>query len=166
MVPGLHSKDRKSTRDKAYIGNPKVNKGCPHSQPIAPQQTVCKFHLDPQCNKFNWGSTTLEVPTLWNIMKQKLFIYTQHFTRLHALRRCLRNHVSVVLNSTRDKKINKINTHSYEGFAAHVNKYIISSNYAECSIGNWYVCGTKLLIDLISQFYFVISDKAFCIKNT
>ena len=29
MVLGLHSKDRKSTRDKAYIGNPKVNKGCP-----------------------------------------------------------------------------------------------------------------------------------------
>ena len=27
-VPGLNSKDRKSTRDKANISNPKVNRGC------------------------------------------------------------------------------------------------------------------------------------------
>ena len=26
---GLHSKDRKSTKDKANISNPKVNRGCP-----------------------------------------------------------------------------------------------------------------------------------------
>ena len=26
----------------------------PHSQPIAPQQTMCKFHLDPQYNIFHW----------------------------------------------------------------------------------------------------------------
>ena len=29
LVLGLHSKDRKSTRDKANISNPKVNRGCP-----------------------------------------------------------------------------------------------------------------------------------------
>ena len=29
LVLGLHSKDRKSTRDKAIISNPKVNRGCP-----------------------------------------------------------------------------------------------------------------------------------------
>ena len=28
-VLGLHSKDRKSTKDKANIDNPKVNRGCP-----------------------------------------------------------------------------------------------------------------------------------------
>ena len=29
LVLGLGSKDRKSTKDKANIGNPKVNRGCP-----------------------------------------------------------------------------------------------------------------------------------------
>ena len=29
LVMGLHSKDRKSTRDKANISNPKVTRGCP-----------------------------------------------------------------------------------------------------------------------------------------
>ena len=31
----------------------------PHSQPTALQQTVCKFHLDPQYHIFHWGSTIL-----------------------------------------------------------------------------------------------------------
>ena len=51
----------------------------------------------------------------------------RNVTRLHVLRRCLRKHVSVVLNNTCDNIINKINKHSYEGFAAYVKKYIISS---------------------------------------
>ena len=28
LVLGIHSKDRKSTRDKANIRNPKINRGC------------------------------------------------------------------------------------------------------------------------------------------
>ena len=65
MVLGLHSKDRKSLEGEANIMNLKETKVVPHSQPIAPQQTVCKFHLDPQCNIFHWGSTALGVSTLW-----------------------------------------------------------------------------------------------------
>ena len=29
LVLGAHNKDKKSTRDKANIANPKVNRGCP-----------------------------------------------------------------------------------------------------------------------------------------
>ena len=36
----------------------------PHSQPTALQQTVCKFHLDPQYHIFHWGSTILGDSTL------------------------------------------------------------------------------------------------------
>ena len=36
----------------------------PHSQPTALQQTVCKFHLDPQYHIFYWGSIILEDSTL------------------------------------------------------------------------------------------------------
>ena len=37
----------------------------PHSQPNASQQTVCKFHLDPQYHLFHWESTILCDSTLW-----------------------------------------------------------------------------------------------------
>ena len=40
----------------------------PHSQPTALQQTVCKFHLDPQYHIFHWGSTILGDSTLWIII--------------------------------------------------------------------------------------------------
>ena len=36
----------------------------PHSQPTALQQTVCKFHLDPQYHILHWGSTILGDSTL------------------------------------------------------------------------------------------------------
>ena len=36
----------------------------PHSQPTALQQTVCKFHLDPQYHIFHRGSTILGDSTL------------------------------------------------------------------------------------------------------
>ena len=38
----------------------------PHSQTTALQQTVCKFHLDPQYHISHWGSTILGDSTLWN----------------------------------------------------------------------------------------------------
>ena len=65
LVLGLDSINRKFVKVKANIGNPKVNRGCPHSLPTALQQTVMKIHLDPQYNIFHWGSTILGVSTLW-----------------------------------------------------------------------------------------------------
>ena len=49
LVLGLHSKDRKCTRDKTNISNLKVSRGCP---PLTanPISADCKFHLDPQYN--------------------------------------------------------------------------------------------------------------------
>ena len=48
---GLNSKDRKSTRDKANISNPKVNRGC------APFTTNCP-HLSRLCAHFTWTLNT------------------------------------------------------------------------------------------------------------
>ena len=39
-----------------------------HSQPTTPQQTVCKFHLDPQYHIFHRGATILRDSTLWTKM--------------------------------------------------------------------------------------------------
>ena len=64
LVLGLHSKDRKSTKDKANIRYPKVNRGCP---PLTANHTSAgcvQISLGPQCNIFNWGSTVLGVSTL------------------------------------------------------------------------------------------------------
>ena len=62
LVLGLHSKDRKSTKDKGNISNPKVNRGCPTlTANTASQQTVFKFDLDPQYTIFHRGSTVLGV---------------------------------------------------------------------------------------------------------
>ena len=65
LALGLHSEDRKSTRDKSNIGDPKVNRGRPPLTSTAPQQTEMKIHLDTQYNILHWGSTMLEVATLW-----------------------------------------------------------------------------------------------------
>ena len=58
LVLGFYSKDKKSSEV------------VPHSQPTLSQQTVCKFHLDPQYNIFHWGSTTLGDSILWTKMAE------------------------------------------------------------------------------------------------
>ena len=58
LVLGFYSKDKKSSEVVS------------HSQSTASQQTVCKFHLDPQYNIFHWGSTMLGDSTLWTKMAE------------------------------------------------------------------------------------------------
>ena len=50
LVQGLLSKDRKSTRDKANINNPKVNRGCP---PLTTNRT------STDCGNFTWTLDTI-----------------------------------------------------------------------------------------------------------
>ena len=52
LVLGAHNKDRKSTRDKANIGNPKVNRGCP-------PRTANHTHLSRLYEKFTWTFNTI-----------------------------------------------------------------------------------------------------------
>ena len=61
-------------------------------------------------------------------------------TRIHAARNCLRNHISVVINSMPQNIIEKIHTHSYGGFSWYTKKKIIENYSLECSIENCYVC--------------------------
>ena len=46
------------------INQTKVNPNKHRLCPTAPQQTVCKLHLDPQYHIFHWGSTILGTSTL------------------------------------------------------------------------------------------------------
>ena len=60
----------------------------PHSQPTALQQTMCKFHLDPQYHIFYWGSTILGDSTLcWRQNNKTMF-----WTEKHASEFCVGSH--------------------------------------------------------------------------
>ena len=48
LALGSHSKEKKSTRDKANIGNPEVNKGCPQLTANRTSANLWKVHLDLQ----------------------------------------------------------------------------------------------------------------------
>ena len=61
-------------------------------------------------------------------------------TRIHAARYCLRNHVSVVINSMPKNVIEKVYTHSYQGFASYAKKTIISNYSLDCIIEDCYIC--------------------------
>lgn len=70
------------------------------------------------------------------------FVIPRHVTRLQLSRHCLRNHVSVVLNQTDDCVLEKIVSHSYDGFSRYAKLHMISSYEANCNIENCYICGT------------------------
>ena len=53
LVRGAHNKDGKSTRDKANIGNPKVNKGC---------SPLTANHTSAVCVKNSLGPSVLCIP--------------------------------------------------------------------------------------------------------
>ena len=117
----------------------------------------CHKQLPVYFQKFN----ILRHSDMHNYPTRNNSFIPRNVTRLHASRRCLRNHVSVVLNNTCDNIINKINTHSYEGFAAYVKKYIISSYSTECSIENCYVFGAWLLNTQSENYYMFMSSNVF-----
>ena len=71
---------------------------------------------------------------------RKKSLITQPLTRIQAARRCLRNHISVVINSTPKVVIDKVHTHSYKGFALYTKKSILSSYSVDCLIENCYIC--------------------------
>ena len=50
LVLGLHSKDRKSARNKANISNPKVNRGCP---------PLTAIRTSADCWNFTWTLNTI-----------------------------------------------------------------------------------------------------------
>ena len=65
---------------------------------------------------------------------------SQPKTRIYAARRCLRNHVSVIINSMPKTVIEKVYTHSYKGFALYAKKTIISTYSLDCIKEDCYIC--------------------------
>ena len=61
-------------------------------------------------------------------------------TRIKTAQHSLRNHISVIINFTPSIILDKIETHSYKGFAMYTKKKILSDYSSECTIENCYIC--------------------------
>ena len=68
------------------------------------------------------------------------FVIPHNITRLVSSRYCLRNHVSVVLNTFGQDILDKVHTHSYTGFSNYIKFQILSSYSPTCAIQNCYIC--------------------------
>ena len=60
--------------------------------------------------------------------------------RLHSSRRCIRNYISIVINSMPKLVIDKVHTHSLKGFSLYTKNYILSTYDTTCVIENCYSC--------------------------
>ena len=67
-----------------------------------------------------------------NIVKNK--------TRHRFADNCVRNKLPDIINCTSPNIINKIHTHSFEGYIAYIKKIFISEYEENCSVENCYVC--------------------------
>ena len=58
--------------------------------------------------------------------------------------KCIRVQVTKVVNSTVPEIINKIDTHSYDGFCRYAKHVFINKYQTECSIQNCYICNNSI----------------------
>ena len=65
---------------------------------------------------------------------------TRPLSRIHAARKCLRNHISVIIRATPPNILNKTGTHSFQGFSKYAKDRIIENYQEECVIENCYIC--------------------------
>ena len=62
------------------------------------------------------------------------------YTRTHMAAKCIRSHLPVILNDTPDMIINKINTHSIQGFSFFIKRYYLSQYTTQCQLRGCFTC--------------------------
>ena len=72
--------------------------------------------------------------------------------------KCLRCYLPYFINNFSQQVLDKINTHSYEGFSFFIKRTKLNSYRIECTVPNCYICSNCPWIYpvLISVFYFVL----------
>ena len=68
---------------------------------------------------------------------------TQPSTRIQAAKKCLRNHISVVIRATPNNILEKVNTHSYKGFVKYTKNMLLQEYTTECTINDCYICNRQ-----------------------
>ena len=61
-------------------------------------------------------------------------------TRTTSAQKCIRNYIPSIINSMPPNILDKIETHSFNGFVNYTKHVILDSYSLECSIENCYVC--------------------------
>ena len=91
----------------------------------------CSFNLTPQSQVHQYNTRSNN-----NI--------SSTVTRTSYARKCLRHYLPILINSLPNNVIDKVRTHSYEGFSIYVKKFFISSYVTECCLLNCYTCNIYL----------------------
>ena len=63
-------------------------------------------------------------------------------TKTSNVENCIRFHLPVIINNTDRNVLDKVSTHSYEGFAFYVKRITICYYKNECNSRNYNVCKT------------------------
>ena len=133
------------------IANAKYNS---HTEPIMKKLEILKLEDLFKLNMLKWyfRFENKQLPNYflsYKVKKQSLIheyptrINSQVFpphTRIKTTEYCLRNRISVVLNTTPELVIEKVHTHSYHGFSHYAKRDMISKYSEVCNIENCYVC--------------------------
>ena len=61
-------------------------------------------------------------------------------SRIQASKKCLRNHIHVVLKLFSIIVLEKVDTHSKKGFITYAKNHLISNYQIDCNIENCYIC--------------------------
>ena len=61
-------------------------------------------------------------------------------TRTKLAENCIRHHLITILNTTPDCILDKINTHSLQGFSFFIKRYYLNELTYECNLRECYVC--------------------------
>ena len=67
-------------------------------------------------------------------------LISRNTVRIVTQEKRLRNYLPEVLNSTEDIILEKVHTHSYEGFSHYAKSLIIEKYSLECTVQNCYIC--------------------------
>ena len=62
------------------------------------------------------------------------------YTRTHMAAKCIRSHLPVLLNDTPAIIINKIDTHSIQGFSFFIKRYYLSQYTTQCQFRGCFIC--------------------------
>ena len=68
-------------------------------------------------------------------------IINRNVTRTVLQQKCLRNNLPIVVSSTPPNILDKVLTHSYNGFANYTKDRYIEAYSLDCYIENCYICG-------------------------
>ena len=140
---------------KRMIRNVVCAKYNAHTEPLFKSLDILKVEdmFNLQVLKFYYKHTHDKLPMYFKSMQftplaDRHAHNTRHndripsnYTRLHMSQNCVRNYVSKIIAKTPANIIEKINTHSLQGFANYIKKDYIASYVEICSIENCYVCG-------------------------